>query len=351
MKWRRGGLAIAVFVTLGAAFPSSVLWSRLELLPSMADEQWLAEKSDIIFKGSVTKVESDPNSPYVHEWGPVGAKPLNFYFVAAFRVDRVYRGKVPEEPVLHFEADDCILFQPGENRVVFANIRQGKMTLAEECVGALGVSPLLGPKLEGADWSMQMEADFIAGLGDTDPAARILSLQRLGGLQLASSRPAIRREIEQSEGEERKWAVCAALRTGDTTVMPLVKDYLAATGERGTHKGVMCFGLRNIKDPAAVPDLLNIFANARDDATKENVLVALVDNIGDPRTIPALGESLSSTNDQILYLAVTGLGKIAHANACKISDADDDKTPFRQKVVACKAWWDASGSHEDWNQQ
>jgi|ERR1700683_4456813 len=111
----------------------------------------------------------------------------------------------------------------------------------------------------------------------------------------------------------------------------------------------MSFELRNIKDPAAVPGLLDILANAPDDETKQDVLFALVFNIGDARAIHALGDSLSSSKGQILYLAVMGLGKIAHAGACTISGAGDDEKLFRQQVAACKAWWDASGSHEDWS--
>lgn len=346
MKKIRRGLAIAVFtVAFTAGLLPSDLWSRLVPAPSMVDEQWLARGSGVIFKGSVIKVEPDTHPVYVDEWGTEDGKPVNFNFIAVFQVDRAYRGKFPKQPVLHFEfghtgmlGHDCIDFQPGQYWVVFAQIKGGKMIPADDCLGALRVSPLLGPKLKQADWSRQMEADFIAGLADSDPAGRIFSLQRLAGLKLASSRPAIHREIEQSEREERKWAVYAALRTADVTVLPLVKDYLAATSKRGMPEEAILFEIRRLKDPAAVPGLLNILANAPDDETRQEVLVALVDNIGDPRAIRALGESL------------TGLGKIAHAGACKISGAGDDETLFRQQVAACKAWWDASGSHESWSQ-
>lgn len=358
MKKRRGGRAIAVStVALAAAFMPSGVWSRLVPAPSMADEQWLAGGSDVIFKGSITKVEPDPNPAYVHERGTVDGKPVNFNFIAVFQVDRTYRGKLPKQPSLHFEfgaggltmGHDCIDFKPGQYWAVFAQIKGGKMIPTDDCIGALKVSPLLGPKLEQADWSKQMEADFIAGLDDTDPEARILSLQRIGGLQLASSRPVLHRVIAQAQGDELKWAVYAAMRTGDVTVLPLVKSYLASTGEMGEPEWAIISEIKYIKDPAAVPDLLDILANAPDDSTRQEVLIALVDNIGDPRAIPALGRSLSSNSPQILDLAVTGLGKIAHAEACKVSVTGDDETLFRQEVAACRAWWDASGSHEDWN--
>jgi len=359
MKPRHRKLAMAVFTAaLAAALVPSELWSRLVPPPGAVDEQSLAKQADVIFKGRVTRVAVDPSPAYVHERGTEDGKPVNFNFIAVFQVQRVYRGKLTQEPIVHFEVGngmamghDCINFRPGQYWAVFADIRKGKMIPADDCLGALEVSPLLAPRLKQADWSKQMEADFIAGLEDSRATARIFSLQRLGGLMLASSRPAIHREIEHSAGEERKWAVLAALRTGDVTVLPLVKDYLTATGEKGAPEEVMSFELPEIKDPAAVPGLLNILASVHDDDVKEQVLVALVDNIGDPRAIPALGQSLSSARDQILYLAVTGLGKIAHANACEISDAGDNETLFRKQVAACKAWWDASGSSEDWSRK
>jgi len=331
------------------------LWSRLVEPPSMADEQWLARRVDTIFKGTVIAVTPDPRGD-PHYWAKLDGKPMNDNFDAKFRIERVYRGNIADGASVHFVwgiqeifGHDCIDFKPGQHWVVFAENKGGELTLADDCDGALAVSPRLGQKLEGAGWSKQMEADFIAGLGDSDPADRILSLQRLGGLKLASSRPAIHREIEQSQGEEKKWAVYAALRTGDVTVLPLVKDYVTSAGKKGVPEEAMLVEFRWIKDPAAVPGLLDILANAPNDDTRQMVLIPLVDNVGDPRAIPALGESLSSSNGHILYLAVTGLGKIAHAEACKISGAGDDEMLFRQQVAACKTWWEKTGSKQDWS--
>jgi len=72
-----------------------------------------------------------------------------------------------------------------------------------------------------------MEADFLAGLGDSNSAARVLSIQRLGGLKLPSSRSALHRVIETGDKDESKWAIYAALRTGDVSVLPRVKELLA----------------------------------------------------------------------------------------------------------------------------
>ena len=83
---------------------------------------------------------------------------------------------------------DCIDFRPGTYWVVFAAEKNGRLEMIDDCEGALTISPLLGPNFANADWLAQMEADFVAGLNDPDSAARLASIQRLGGLKLPSSR-------------------------------------------------------------------------------------------------------------------------------------------------------------------
>jgi hypothetical protein len=68
-----------------------------------------------------------------------------------------------------------------------------------------------------------MGTDFIAGLEDSGVESRIFSIERLDGLKLASSRPALHEVIERRKGIEAGWAIYATLRTGDVTVLPMVK--------------------------------------------------------------------------------------------------------------------------------
>ena len=102
---------------------------------------------------------------------------------------------------------DCIDFQPDTYWLVFAVEKNGRLELFDDCEGALAISSLLGPDLTSAGWLPQMEADFLAGLNDTDPTARIASMPRLGGLKLTSSRDALHRANENSDETEAKWAV------------------------------------------------------------------------------------------------------------------------------------------------
>ena len=166
---------------------------------------------------------------------------------AKIQVDRWYRGKGSAEALLRFvysgeifaNGHDCIDFRPATYWTVFAVEKNGQMEMIDDCEGALTISPNLGPDLGNADWLVQMEADFRAGLNDQDSSARLASIQRLGGLKLPSSRDALHRVIEKGgDDAESKWAVYAALRTGDVTVLSLVKHLLAKGDAELPERGI-----------------------------------------------------------------------------------------------------------------
>ena len=69
------------------------------------------------------------------------------------------------------------------------------------------------------------------------------SIQRLGGLKLPSSRGALHIVIENGNDTESKWAVYAALRTGDVSVLPRVKQLLAV-GDRQLPESAIASQLR-----------------------------------------------------------------------------------------------------------
>ena len=173
----------------------------------MADVRALSEKAPIVFRGRVAKVSSP------------GEQPRHKYVmnsIATIEVDRLYRGKAHAETTLHFvysglptgmDGHNCIDFQPDTYWLVFAIEKAGRLELFDDCEGALAISPLLGPQLKGAEWLAQMEADFLAGLGDSSSTARLLNIQRLGGLKLPSSRGALHRVIETGDRDESKWAI------------------------------------------------------------------------------------------------------------------------------------------------
>ena len=193
-------------------------WCRLMSPPSRADVRVLTEKAPLVFRGRVLTV-----TPISTKWESGGGVES----IAKIQVDRWYRGAGATEALLPFtynwnqtvNGHDCIDFRPDTYWVVFASEKNEHFEMIDDCEGALTISPLLGPDIGNAGWLAQMEADFLAGLNGPDSAARLASIQRLGGLKLASSRDALRRVIQNGDDAESKWAVYAALRTGDVSVL------------------------------------------------------------------------------------------------------------------------------------
>jgi hypothetical protein len=311
----------------------------------MADVRQLAERAPSVFRGHVVMVY-----PFTTN-REAGARVES---IAKIQVDRWYRGKESAEVWLRFayseetaSGHDCIDFRPETYWTVFATQKNGQMEMIDDCEGALTISPLLGPGLENADWPTQMEADFLAGLNDENPAARLASIQRLGGLKLRSSRDALREIIKNGDDTESKWAVYAALRTGDITVLPRVKQLLA-NGDRELPEGAIALELRYVTDSRSVPELLAILQNAPSDLTRDCVLIALGENLKDPRAVPSLATHLSDAAAQARYNALDGLKNITQEEACTLPREwkEQDVEP---QITRCKIWWEQAGKFRDWS--
>jgi HEAT repeat protein len=313
----------------------------------MADVRELSERAPFVFRGHVlTVIPTTANTTP----GTRGE------FIAKIQVDRWYRGKGPTETSLRFaysgeifrDGHDCIDFRPETYWTVFAAEKNGQLEMIDDCEGALTISPLLGPDLGKSDWLAQMEADFLAGLNDQDSAARLASIQRLGGLKLPSSRDALHRVVENGDDSDSKWAVYAALRTGDVTVLPKVKQLLA-DGDRELPGGAIALQLRYVTDAAALPDLLAILGSAASDLTRSCVLIALGENLKDPRAVPVIAAHLSDTAVQARYDALVGLKNITHEEACTLPREwkEQDVEP---QISRCKGWWEQVGKSRNWTQ-
>ena len=193
--------------------------------------------------------------------------------------------------------------------MVFAVEKHGRLELFDDCEGALAISPLLGTDLKNADWLAQMEADFLAGLSGSSSAGRVLSIQRLGGLKLPTSRSALHRVIETGDKDESKWAIFASLRTGDVTVLPRVKELLAV-GDHDWPERAISLELQHVTDGTAAPGLIAILDSAPGDLTRTSVLIALGGNLKDPRAVPSLAAHLSDPDRYARYDALDGLKNI-----------------------------------------
>jgi hypothetical protein len=316
--------------------------SRLMPPPSMADVRRLADQAPLVFRGQVMTVTltSDP-----HIQSPA---------VATIRVDRWYRGDVAPIVSLSFttlgffsaNGHDCIAFQPDGYWIIFALRKGERLEMIDDCHGALAISPLLGHNLKTAEWPEQMEADFTAGLLDHNPEARLLSIQRLGGLKLPSSRDALHRIIDGENDLESKWAVYAALRTGDISVLPTVKKLLAA-GEQELPEIAIAGELRYVTDPAAAPELLAILKSAPGEISRQYALLALSENLKDPKTIPVLAAFLADRSPQMRFLALEGFENITHEPACTLP-ADSTEPDIAPQIQLCLDWWQQTGHLQVW---
>jgi HEAT repeats len=320
------------------------LQCRLVEPPWMVDIRKLTEQAPVVFRGKVVEVS------YTGEDAPDSFERQG---IATFEIDRVYRGDFGGGASLHFvyegvftNGHNCIAFQTGGYWLVFAREKDGHLELVDDCIGALTVSSLLGPNLAGSGWIPQMEADFLAGLADEDPAARVISIQRLGSLGLKSSRDALHRVLKTGDTEESRWAIYAALRTGDISVLPKVEHLLRA-GDRGAPERAMAVRLQDIDDPAAVPDLLAILSSASGDLTRKCVLTALGEKLRDPKAVPSLATHLSDPDPNARYDALDGLRVITHEKACTLPPnwQEQDVEP---QIANCKAWWEQTGRYRSW---
>jgi len=342
---RRGYVAFAACVAvMTTCFSGVPVWSRLPEDPAMVDVREQAQKSQFVFRGHVVDVQPELNS-----------QPYSSHFIAKIQIDRLYRGNLTGGAAIRFSLDhglsmghDCFNFRPGELWLFFAVKGNGVLELFDDCSGALAISPRLGPKSKLPGWPAQMESDFLAGLEDPDLQSRIYSIQRLGGLQLPSSRPALHEVIGKRKGIEADWAIYATLRTGDFTVLPMVNTALAS-GDASL-RAAIDYELQKVSDPAAVPGLLDIAKSAPNEHSRIEAMVSLVYYLKDPRAVPTLGANLSSSDDATRYMALEGLDIITKSLACKRPPNPDEnhKDEVERAIASCKDWWEREGRHQMW---
>jgi hypothetical protein len=338
----------ALCAGFGLLLLSAQSWSRLMSPPTMADVRDLAERSPLVFRGQVVAV-----TPLM----PISNPSARNIWFTTIQVDRWYRGDGSKQVSLRFaysdvtsNGHDCIDFQPGAFWLFFAKDFATEvptpLEMIDDCEGALTISPLRGPKLQGSAWPQQMEADFLAGLNGHDPIARLASIQRLGGLKLPSSRDALHRIIDTGDELESKWAVYAALRTGDVSVLPNV-NRLLSRGDRDIPESAIALELKEVNDRLAVPDLIEILKDAPGELTRSCALVALDEKIKDRRTVPTLAAHLSEPNPSNRYIALDGLKNLTAEPSCTLPEGWQADIP--PQISRCRLWWEQVGKFRDWN--
>lgn len=250
------------------------------------------------------------------------------FAVARFEVDRWYRRQGTSEAEIYFapyrEPDmrnghDCIDFRAESHWIVFATEIGGRLRPFDDCTGALPVSTRVAPIIREASMSTQMEADFIAGLEDNDQQGRLLSIQRLGGLRFASSRPVLRRVIEMGDPAEVRWAVYAALHAGDTSVLPTVRQMLARE-DMELPVRVLGVELCRLNDYSASDsvELIGIANTAVHPLSRECAISALV-SMKSRESLPTMASHLSDSDQRVRYQALRGVEMITQDPACALT--------------------------------
>jgi len=330
-----------VFLLLTAIYTQA----RMSVPPALVDIQRdLLPGATVIFRGRVADVTPPPSGPG--------------QYIATFEPDRWYRGTDSDRPTLAFayndglfiQGHDCILFQPNTYWLVFAKVQaNGTLQLVHDCHGALSVSSRLGrDSLQSGDIKDRLEADFEAGVDDSEPDARLASIQRLGNLKLSAARPTLHRVLEACTDTEKPWVVLAALRTGDVTALPAAAERLRSWTFRAQQpEGWIAIELRNLSDRDGVPSLIELLRTASDPFVKNCVIYALAETFRDPRAVPQIAAFLGSPDKYLNYDAVLGMWNITHASACSLEHWKEEDLPAIGR--ACKLWWESQGSTRSWD--
>jgi hypothetical protein len=318
------------------------LCARLRVSPGQEDVRDLAKRAPLVFRGQVVQLQLTRDEPEVKEG------------IAVIGVERWYRGNIGSRNSsrvrVHFvygysaasshEGHNFVNFALDSFWIVFAQPHDAAgLELVDDCEGALAVSRLRAPRTSG-DALSQMEADFEAGLGDSDPEARLASIQRLAGLGMAASREALREVISYGTETESKWALFALLRTGDGSAVSLAAPILLTLrhdkpGPYPQPEGAIALALPKLRDPMAVPELIEILNGAPDELVRSCASQALME-IKDPRALGTLADHLSDSSQYVRYNSLIGMGYITHAPPCTVTDPEDAE----KAEPLCKIWWE-----------
>ena len=272
--------------------------------------------------------------------------------VARLRVDRWYRGGHGKKAIVYYDAPrgiighDCIDLTPhGEQWLIFAVESNGRLEFVDDCEGAVRVSRLKARMLERSTVIAQMEADFEAGLGDADRAARLVSLQRLGGLKSPAALPALHKLMQGGDSSEKAWATYAAVRIGDPTALAAARDTLAR-GRTDVPLGALRWELGRFRDPSQIPNLVRTVETAPDAEERKRALEAL-EEMHPMEALPAVAARLADCDRMVRIHALMAMNAITCEPVCafpagpRFTNEDVD-----QRIRRCASWWNDTGRKE-----
>ena len=342
-------------------------WARIPVPEGTEDIAYLAQSASFIFHAQVVEIE--PNDQQT-QWRQAG--------IATLAVDRWYKG-APQPPIvrIRFAYDDnsainghdCVDLRRSSTWLIFANQTTTDLfEFSHDCEGGLPMAPIAGPSTSEA-WLQQLQQDLIAGLSDNNPVMRLANIARLGGLKLPSSTAALHKFVEHGTEAESKWAIYAALRSGDLGVLPrvetiaidlekpatahdlhspLVAEDAAPVSHSayGDPESDIVFELRHLRDRRAVPLLIKILDLAKTGLARECAVQALQE-IKDPRAIPSVARHLDDSDRYVRYDSLVTIMYVTHVPECTLAN-DWKEWEIPTYVDHCKNWWNVSGRKRHW---
>lgn len=359
---------VALFVMLACWLCCpGMAWARIQGPEGGEDLDLVGQHATFIFHAHVVNVTSPGGQDVL-----VGNTSYNVN-IADLAVDRWYKGTTAAQVRLKYiypaliSGHDCIDLERASSWLIFASRENdGTYVFSDNCEGGLPVSSFLAPVQKGT-WLRQMQADMIAGLQDPDPALRLASIARLGGLHLRSSGDALRPFVEYGSRQEMYWAVYAALRSGDPSVLPriesmlaqkekekephapltaweLYNQYLLMPKESGPKRSMeslqsgIWYEVRNLRNAEAIPALATLVKSAKDDDIRNSAL----SDIGAMATTDALPALFSflHDNDQdprnkaLRLTALQAIANITGAPDCRQQEGPE------ASIEPCKNWWE-----------
>ncbi len=129
------------------------------------------------------------------------------------------------------------------------------------------------------------------------------------------------------------------------SVLPTATAMLAKWQNHGGNEpqGLISLELKNLTDPAAVPDLIEILQTAHDTLVQSCVLQALGDGLRDKRAIHQIAGFLGNPDHYLNWDALVGVWNITHAPACSLEHWSERDIP--DITIRCKSWWESDGKN------
>ncbi len=322
--------------------------ARIQILEGSEDVNDLFSSAGFVFHARIVNIDRASDDAFGSYSG-----------VATLDVDRWYKGTTTVKTVrLRFaytriiaDGHSCIDLGGNAYWLLFATeVEPGLFQFSDDCYGGLPVSSILADTANKTG-IRQLQDDLVAGLQDQDPAARLENIKRLGGLKLASSHEALLPFVDHGTEAESKWAVYAALRSGDLSVLPNVESIVISQNQnRIEPDGLIALETAHLRSWRAVPTLVSILESAKMDFARGSAAQAL-EAIGDPQSVPILAKHLTDSDETVSYYCLVAIGAITHEPSCTLPDHWQDKEGAVDRCsTTCRQWWQTKGSSQSWSQ-